>query len=58
MLARVKPVSVARARVVRTDGRCETFYSAEAVPIWQLRRWLKLRKHLAFMRNEDKREGW
>lgn len=53
--ARLKPVAVARARVIRATGETETHYSAEKVPVWQPRRWLKLRKHLRFMRNEDRK---
>lgn len=46
-------VTVARAYVQRADGRREVHYSVEAVPIWQIRRWFKLRKHLRFMKKED-----
>jgi hypothetical protein len=52
--AAFKPVAVARARVIRATGETETHYSAEQVPIWQLRRWWKLRRHLAFMKREDR----
>jgi hypothetical protein len=52
--ARLRPVSVARARVTRADGTSEVHYSAERIPLWQIRRWLKLRRHLALMREEDK----
>lgn len=53
--ARVRPVAVARARIVRADGRPdEVHYSYERVPWWQLRRRVKLARHLRFMRAEDK----
>jgi hypothetical protein len=52
--ARLKTVAVARARVTRANGETEIHYSAERVPIWEFGRWLKLRKHIRFMKNEDK----
>lgn len=52
--AKLTTVSVARAYVQRADGRREVHYSVEHVPIRQFRRWLKLRRHLAFMKQEDK----
>jgi len=58
MLGRVDPVAVLRAYVKRADGRREVHYSYERVSILDLRRWLKLRAHLAFMRAEDRANGW
>lgn len=58
MIGRVQPVAVARARVTRANGATEVHYSYEPVPVWRFRRWLKLQRHLAFMRAEDKREGF
>lgn len=52
--AKLTSVSVARAYVQRADGRREVHYSVEAVPIRQLRRWFRLRRHLAFMKKEDR----
>lgn len=54
MIAKVKPVAVARARVVRANGEVEVHYSAERVPFWQVRRRSKLARHLRFMRAEDR----
>lgn len=52
---RLKPVAVARLRVTRAaTGETEVHYSYERVPVWQFRRWLKLHKHLRFMRKEDR----
>jgi len=56
--SRIKAVGTARARVTRADGRREVYYSVERVPFWQVRRRLKLHRHVRFLRNEDRREGW
>lgn len=54
-LAAVQPIAVARARVVRADGRPdEVHYSYVRPPLWQIRRRIKLARHLRFMRAEDK----
>jgi hypothetical protein len=52
--ARLRPMSIARARVTRADGTSEVHYSAERIPLWQIRRRLRLRRHLALMRKEDR----
>ena len=52
--AKNKPVSVARATVKRANGDIEIYYSAEKVPLREFRRWLKLKRHLRFMKREDK----
>jgi len=52
--ARLTAVSVARAYVQRANGEREIYYSVEHVPIRQFRRWLKLRRHLAYMKQEDR----
>jgi hypothetical protein len=54
----MKPVAVARAVVRRADGTTEVHYSCERInPLRDPIRWLKLRRHLAFMRKEDD-ETW
>lgn len=52
--ARIQPVAVARMQVRRATGETEIHYSYERIPIRQLRRWWKLRRHLAYMRREDR----
>jgi hypothetical protein len=52
--SKITSVSVARARVIRADGTIEVHYSAEPVPFWQLRRRLKLWRHVRFMQKEDR----
>lgn len=57
--AKVTSVAVARAYVTRADGTREVHYSREVISAWrEPRRWLKLQRHLRFMRNEDRRTGW
>lgn len=57
MLAKTDPVAIARAKVTRAvTGETEIYYSYDRVPIRKFRRWLKLHKHLRFMRNEDRQE--
>lgn len=57
-VAKINPISVARMRVERANGNREVIYSVEKVPVRDLRRWLKLRAHLAGMRREDRKDGW
>lgn len=52
--ARLESVSIARAVVTRANGEREVHYSVERIPLWQVRRWWKLRKHLRFMKKEDR----
>lgn len=55
MLAKIAPVAIARAVVRRADGTTEVHYSYEPIRIWRDPvRWLKLKRHLAFMKKEDK----
>jgi hypothetical protein len=57
MIGRMKPVAVARAVVRRADGTTEVHYSRETINFCRdPLRWLKQRRHLAFMRKED--EQW
>jgi hypothetical protein len=55
--AKVTSVSVARAVVTRVNGETEVFYSHERVPPWQVVRFLKLHRHLRFMKREDRKAG-
>lgn len=54
MIGKVEPVSIARATVKRTDGSVEVYYSCEKVPLREVRRRIKLHKHLQFMKKEDR----
>lgn len=56
--AKITEVAIARAVVRRANGTTEVYYSYESIPIWQLGRWWKQRKHLAFMRAEDRKAGY
>jgi hypothetical protein len=56
--ATLQGVAVARAVVTRAaTGRTEVHYSYEPVPIWRLGRYLKLHRHLRFMKREDRKAG-
>jgi len=55
--AKLEPIAIARLRVQRATGEVEFIYSYEPVSILDFHRWLRLHKHLAFMRAEDRRDG-
>lgn len=56
--AKVTSVAVARAVVTRATGSTEVHYSYEPIPPWDVRRFLKLHKHLRRMKREDKEAGY